>query len=320
MEVPDDPALNPTGAITVEAWVYLNAYAGWGTDPLFDDCPMLVGKNWEESYALALGCGGDVMDSFVNGIEYYENTPTITLHTWTHVAMTYNLATRRNFQDGQPVTEIDDQEGAIGDTADPLRIGNDVSWDFSPSGRIDDVRIWNVARTQAEIAAGMNGVASDAPGLVAQWTFDGGSLVDSAGGLTGTLMGDVQIGGTAGAGGRPGDEDCNGQITIDDVPISLHRLAVTPPGPPCEPDSDDANCDGTFDAFDPLAILKHIATGIQLPGSCDSIGGPLGSGFPGPDSDQAERAPYFNTILRSGLIFFALTERRRSFVTPHLSL
>jgi hypothetical protein len=195
LEVPDNPALDPTSAITVEAWIYLNGYAGWGTDPLYTDCPMLVGKNWQSAYALALGCGGDVMDSFINHVEYFSDTPTIPLHTWTHLAMTYNGATRRNFLNGQLIKEINDSEGPIGVTADPLRIGDDVNWDRSPNGRIDDVRIWNVARTQAEIAAGMNGVDPTTPGLVADWTFNDGSLTDLACNFTGTLVGDVQIAG-----------------------------------------------------------------------------------------------------------------------------
>jgi hypothetical protein len=285
LEVPDNALLNPSGAITVEAWIYLNSYAGWGLDPNFTDCPMLVGKNWSGSYALALGCGGDVMDSFVNGIEKYEDTPTIPLQTWTHVAMTYDGATRRNYQDGQPVTEIDDLEGPIGDTDDALRIGDDVQWDRSPDGRIDDVRIWNVARTQAEIAAGMDGVDPATPGLVADWTFDNGSTTDETSGLGGTLAGDVQLAEdhetatpTATGGFRPnlpGDADCTGSVGISDAVLMLKErsgVSFTPIPTVCFPGSDpeDADCDGDDDVLDILAVLKYVAGLINLPASCPS--------------------------------------------------
>src|SRR4029079_3449365 len=110
------------------------------------------------------------------------------------IAMTYDGTTRRNVQDGVVITDVSDPVGPIATTTNPLRIGEDVDWDFSPDGRIDDVRIWNLARTPEEIAAGMNGIDPDSPGLVAEGTFDRGSLVDSKGGLTGTLAGDVQVG------------------------------------------------------------------------------------------------------------------------------
>ncbi len=276
MEVADNAALNPTEAITIEAWIYLKSYGGWGTDPAYTTpplCPELVGKNWEEAYALALGCGGDVMDSFINADERYANTPTIPLQTWTHVAMTYDGTTRANFVNGQVALTENAPAGPIGDTADALHIGNDVRWDLSPDGRIDDVHIWNIARTQAEIAAGMSGVPSDAPGLVAQWTFDGGSLVDSASGLSGTLMGDVQIG----YDWLPGDVICDGQIKVNDAAFLLalrSGLHPTPAPIPCAPGADraDADCDGDSDLSDVLAILKHVANVIQLATSCPSPG------------------------------------------------
>ena len=295
LEVPDNLALNPTGAITVEAWIYLNGYHGWGTNPDFNkdpQCPMLVGKNWQSAYALALGCGGDVMDSFIKAIEYFSDTPIIPLHTWTHVAMTYNGATRRNFVNGVETLAVDDIEGPIGVTADPLRIGDDVKWDLSPNGRIDDVRIWNVARTQAEIQAGMNGVTPTAPGLAADWTFDNASLTDATSGLTGALVGDVHLAEdnatptpspTPFAGvPSPGDANCDGLVTVPDGSFVLANLGGVQPKPsamPCndgnamidgQPARDDANCDGAVNVFDVLAIFKHVAALLQLPSSCQT--------------------------------------------------
>jgi hypothetical protein len=234
------------------------------------------------------------MDSYINGIYYNAETPTIPLATWTHIAMTYNGATRRNFQDALPITQVDDQEGPIGDTADPLRIGDDVQWDFSPNGRIDDVRIWNVARTQPEILAGMDGVDPTTPGLVADWTFDNGSTTDETSGLTGTLVGDVQLAedndtptptATPFDGApSPGDVDCNGHVDVPDGSDLLADLGGVSSGPAVQapvchdggarvddhPARDDANCDGLVNVLDVLTIFKYVAGLIDLPASCPS--------------------------------------------------
>lgn len=57
-------------------------------------------------------------------------------------------------------------------------------------GLIDDVRIWDHARTGREIASAMNcRLTGSEPGLVAYYRFDGSSLVDDTGhGHTGTVV------------------------------------------------------------------------------------------------------------------------------------
>jgi hypothetical protein len=60
------------------------------------------------------------------------------------------------------------------------------------SGRLDEVRIWNFARTQAQIAADMNREIESATGLVHRWSFNAGTgttAVDSVGTINGTLVG-----------------------------------------------------------------------------------------------------------------------------------
>jgi hypothetical protein len=95
-----------------------------------------------------------------------------------------------------------DFSAVVGDVSGgrPWAIGQE--WDV-PSlqsdfldGRIDEVRIWNVARTRMEIKADMyRGLAGDEPGLAAYWPFDEGSgdqvFDQSANGRNGLLGGGV---------------------------------------------------------------------------------------------------------------------------------
>jgi hypothetical protein len=48
-------------------------------------------------------------------------------------------------------------------------------WDGSFAGEMDEVRVWNTARSEAEIQANRDRrLAGDEPGLVAYWNFDEG--------------------------------------------------------------------------------------------------------------------------------------------------
>jgi hypothetical protein len=55
-----------------------------------------------------------------------------------------------------------------------MRIGSDRDWPRSPTGSIDEVRLWNVARTQSQIRASLNRrITAAQPGLVGVWPLDG---------------------------------------------------------------------------------------------------------------------------------------------------
>jgi hypothetical protein len=55
-----------------------------------------------------------------------------------------------------------------------VRIGSDVAWPRSPTGSIDEVRLWSVARTLDQIRASINRrVATAQPGLIGVWPLSG---------------------------------------------------------------------------------------------------------------------------------------------------
>jgi len=110
-----------------------------------------------------------------------------------HVAATYDGVTAKVLVDGVLAGE-GDGVGSIDETT-PLRIGaGDTGPDplESWTGDIDEVRVWNVARTPAEIRATLLGpLAGDEPGLLGYWKLDepsGQIVLDStANGLDGTI-------------------------------------------------------------------------------------------------------------------------------------
>jgi hypothetical protein len=109
----------------------------------------------------------------------------IALNTTAHVAMSFDGASIRIYINGV----LDREVAAIGtgvfyDASSVLIGAANFGAGFSRrfSGVIDDVRIWNHARSASEIAAAMNCRLSGAEsGLVAYYTFNGASLSDATG-------------------------------------------------------------------------------------------------------------------------------------------
>jgi hypothetical protein len=95
---------------------------------------------------------------------------------WTHVAATYDGATLKLFIDG--VQDVNTT--AVASPLDaPISTLFILNYAIQSSVYMNDVRIWNVARTQAQIVAGMNsprevGGLIDV-GLVGEWLMDEGT-------------------------------------------------------------------------------------------------------------------------------------------------
>jgi concanavalin A-like lectin/glucanase superfamily protein len=177
VQVPSSGALNPAGAITVEAWVDI-------TDA--DGCSSIVGKNWQQSWWLGV-CGTTFRTYLKGGLPSQYNAGIIPAGQWTHVAMVYDGTQRLHYINGELVgTHV--ETGPLPASADPLRIGSDVSWQHTPAGAIDEVRVWNVARTQDQIRSAINVTLGATPGLVARWGLDGNTL-DPIGGHNGAVGG-----------------------------------------------------------------------------------------------------------------------------------
>jgi PKD repeat protein len=146
--VNNSSSLALSSGMTLEAWVYPTALGGW-RDVIYkgtQDIYVLMGSS---SQANAPSTGGTFASQSVFG------TAALPLNTWSHLAGTYDGAALRLYVNGTQVGSRA-QSGLIATSSGPLSIGGDL--DYSNqfwAGRIDEVRIYNRALTQAEIQSDM---------------------------------------------------------------------------------------------------------------------------------------------------------------------
>ncbi len=207
VRVANDPAF-VLQEFTLEAWIQRVGLGYGGTTdalgaailakPIEGQTGSYLGSwhlNWTNSGALIFTVVHTAANSGV-----FLTTPAVgTPLARHHVAATFDGDTLRAFVDGVQAAQASWNLGSVYYGNDDVLIG---AQDFGAGylrrfdGLIDDVRIWDHARTPSEIAARMNcRLSGDEPGLVANWTFDESDLSDATGhghaGVIGGLAGSV---------------------------------------------------------------------------------------------------------------------------------
>jgi hypothetical protein len=164
LSVPNAPDLNPTGGITIEAWIRPTSFTGF---------PTIVGKSYLDSYWLGLSTTGRLRYYTHGTGSSRDGVRPIPLGQWTHVAVSFDGTTRRYYVDGALDLELA-TPAALPINTLPLGIGADSNGSFDFEGNLAEVRIWAIARTQDEIRADLvRQLDRDEPGLVAVWNLDG---------------------------------------------------------------------------------------------------------------------------------------------------
>ena len=173
--ISDHESLDLTTNLTIEAWIYANtlgAYEG------------IVSKyhvSAANGYTFRLSGAGGGLD--FDGV-YTENN-LISTNTWYHVAAVKNSESYDIYINGQPQS-LSGSSHTIAANDNNVSVG--VDYLAAPryfDGLIDEVRIWNTARTAAQIRENMcKTLTGNESGLVAYYTFDntsGTTLQDLSG-------------------------------------------------------------------------------------------------------------------------------------------
>jgi glucose/arabinose dehydrogenase/endonuclease YncB( thermonuclease family) len=181
------PGLNILGDWTLEAWFKDTASTSYnhgdtyiaikGDTNASGEAPYLMGISWNN---LFVGTRTGYVTSMVT---YNLTNAGLTWNAWHHAAATYQASTRTLtlFLDGSQVAQ--GVQPAFTTTGNGLafEIGRNGTTGALWTGNLDDVRVWNVRRTQAQIAANLNNEYIGAPtGLVGNWRFNEASGTTSA--------------------------------------------------------------------------------------------------------------------------------------------
>jgi hypothetical protein len=180
--VPDSNSLDLTTGLTIEAWINPENYGGFQTliSKWRGDAPngylFKAYDDWGQAGKLYFVTEG----SSPNFVQYTFGNTIIPTHTWTHVAATFDTVSgTKIFVNGiedasllntgaLDINDIDLTIGCVyGNAATPSQIFN---------GLIDEVRIWNYARSPQELQGNMFfSLSGQEAGLVGYWNFDEGS-------------------------------------------------------------------------------------------------------------------------------------------------
>lgn len=193
VRIPDDAGVEPQ-VFTIEAWVKPTgvAYSGTGFPiggrVVIKSMEGQVG-NYLASYSLGVNLDGTVAASLAHELgsagTSVSSTGTAPQGTKTHIAMSFDGTWVRVFVNGQ----LDTEEPANGSSIDygpedvligAANLGSGYLRLFR--GIVDDVRIWDYARSVAEISSQMAcSLDGSEPGLLAYYSFNWGDFGDDSG-------------------------------------------------------------------------------------------------------------------------------------------
>jgi hypothetical protein len=233
-------------AFTVEAWVRRDGPGqemGTGSGGL--RLVPIAGKGRGENDDTIYNCnyafgfrgnvlGADFEDAATGANHPVVGTTTVTWGRWHHVAVTYDGATWSLYVDGM----LDEQLG-VGATprADSIQhfaIGTAMDSTGAPEGRLhgalDEVRVWDHARSEAEIAESMVATVTSGEGLVARWGLDeaDGGVPDAVGDLDGAVEGTTwEADGAVLDRGQPPSVVVTGPADAAALPADAVQLGIT---------------------------------------------------------------------------------------------
>ena len=163
-----DLQLNNMAEITMEGWVY--PYVGGSRKGFF-------GQN--DNFEFGFNGSNQIVcwSSVGHNLSWTFNSTSFPFSEWHHVALVKTTSNIKMFIDGVERATRNNSR-TLASSSFKFNVGGAV-WDAGGNHvkqKFDDVRVWNVAKTQAELQAGMNSeLVGNEAGLIGYWKFDEGA-------------------------------------------------------------------------------------------------------------------------------------------------
>jgi Concanavalin A-like lectin/glucanases superfamily/Bacterial Ig domain/Domain of unknown function (DUF5666) len=149
--IPESPSLDLKTALTLEAWIKPTSTASGFQAVIFKEMPTDTAYYLYRSGYSAAPLGG----VYIGAEDTVTGTTGETLNSWTHLAVVYNGTAEQLYVNGA-LAASRSQTGTVQTSTGVLHIGGDTLWGEHFLGAIDEVRVYNVALTAAQIQSDMN--------------------------------------------------------------------------------------------------------------------------------------------------------------------
>ncbi|NCR44163.1 MAG: LamG domain-containing protein [Microcystis aeruginosa SX13-01] len=162
-------SLEVSNSLTIEAWInpqkQIQVNGG-------------IIVNREGEYEVAVWDDGTIRWAFANinpGWNWINTGYVVSTDKWTNIAVSYDKGLIKTYANGSLIHSYDGS-GSLGDVVanqDDFRIGGRQGGGQYFKGQIDEVKVWNIARSQAEIQGNLSQkLTGNEQGLVGYWNFE----------------------------------------------------------------------------------------------------------------------------------------------------
>lgn len=232
ISAPDSNSLDVTNTLTVEAWIKPSEGGGeWAL--IMGKQQNAVDANPWYSYRLLAASANSSEKGFPRKVAFQiapegsgetgvESTTIVQNNVWTHVAGVYDGSTVKIYINGV-LENSNPVSGNIRISDLPLYFGKAPWTNYNNyNGMIDEVRVWNVARTAEQISYDMQySLTGSESGLVGYWSFNEASGLTTADGSANNNDGTLYNGAYFALSGAPVASPYDGEYNIEAGPVII---------------------------------------------------------------------------------------------------